>query len=127
MYDSSIPLDSSYTNTEAPYFINRDDSIFVYPAPTVAVENGVMVEWQYLPLDLSLTTTSENIKLARENHDLLVLGLNMWNFGDKQLFDKQWAMKALFEEWMQRLLQEWSSDIESWYIEETPVNLDSYS
>jgi len=37
VYDSSIPLDSSYNNTEAPYFINRDDSIFVYPAPTQVV------------------------------------------------------------------------------------------
>ena len=120
VYDSSIPLDSAYNNTEAPYFINRDDSIFVYPAPTQAVENGVMVEWQYLPLDLALTTTSENIKLARENHDLLVLGLNMWNFGDKQLFDKQWVQKGLFEEWMLRLLQEWGMDIESSYSETMP-------
>jgi hypothetical protein len=45
-----------------------------------------------------VATTSANIKLASEYHDLLVMGLNMRTFGDKQLFDKQAVMKVAFEE-----------------------------
>jgi hypothetical protein len=62
------------------------------------VTDGIVIDGQYIPLDLTVATTSANIKLASEYHDLLVMGLNMRTFGDKQLFDKQAVMKVAFEE-----------------------------
>lgn len=115
MYDTSIGIDSSATDTNNPYCIVRDGSIFLYPAPTEAVTWGLVVDWQYLPIDLTITTTSANIKLPVEYHDVMLSGLNMWNYWDKQIFDKQWVMKQAFEEWMMRIIEEWWADIESWY------------
>lgn len=115
IYDTSVAIDSEATDTNNPYCIQRDDSIFLYPAPTEAITDWLIIDWQYMPLDLTLATTSSWIKLASEYHDLLVIGLNMWTFGDKQLFDKQWVQKVAFEEGMIRLVEEWWADIESWY------------
>ena len=39
----------------------------------------------------------------------------MWNFGDKQLFDKQVLSKQLFEEWVSEIISEWASDVETAY------------
>lgn len=114
-YDTSMGVDSDYTDTNNPYCLVRDGSIFVYPAPSSVITDGLVIEWQYVPLDLALVTESASIKLPVEYHDILVTGLNMRTFGDKQLFDKQAIQKAMFEEWMMRLIAEWWADIESAY------------
>lgn len=115
IHDSSTPIDSDYDNYNKPYCIERDGSIFLYPAPTEALDDWLVVDWQYLPLDLTLTTVSANIKLESEYHDVLLHWLNMWNFGDKQLFDKQVLSKQLFEEWVSEIISEWASDVETAY------------
>lgn len=115
IYDTSIAVDSEASDTNNPYCIVRDGSIFLYPAPTVAVTGWIVVDWQYIPLDLTLATTSANIKLPVEYHDILLSGLNMWNYWDKQIFDKQGLMKQAFEEWITRMIDEWWADIESAY------------
>lgn len=110
VHDTSFPIDNDYTNTNKPYCIIRDGSIFVYPAPTKAISDWIIVEWQYLPLDLELTTLSVSIKLWSEYHDVMISGLNMWNFGDKQLFDKKALSKQEYEDWITRIIDEWWSD-----------------
>jgi hypothetical protein len=40
-------------------------------------------------MDLTLTNTSDEIKLAPEYHNILVKGLNNLVFGEKQVYDKQ--------------------------------------
>ena len=115
IYDTSVAVDSEASDTNNPYCIVRDGSIFLYPAPTVAVTGWIVVDWQYIPLDLTLSTTSANIKLPAEYHDILLSGLNMWNYWDKQIFDKQGLMKQAFEEWITRMIDEWWADIESAY------------
>lgn len=119
-YDTSMWVDSEYTDINNPYCIVRDGSIFLYPAVSSVITDGLVIEWQYIPLDLTLATASTSIKLPVEYHDLLVIGLNMWTFWDKQLFDKQSIQKNLFEEGMIRIIQEWGMDIENWYTEELP-------
>ena len=126
MYDSSTRIDSLYVDSENPYCIVRDDSVFIYPAPTEVVTDWVVAEWQYQPFNLELTTESKYIKLKSEHHDILIAGLNARTFGDKQLFDKQAQSKALFEEWMKRMEREWWMDMESWYISEEPADLVDY-
>lgn len=115
VYDTSIAVDSEASNENNPYCIQRDGSIFLYPAPTNVVADWIIIEWQYVPLDLEIATESSNIKLASEYHDILVSWLNMWNFWDKQLFDKQAVMKAQFEEGMARMIDEWWQDVENAY------------
>jgi len=115
MYDTSTGVDNDYENENIPYCIVRDGSIFVYPAPTEVISDWIVVEWQYIPLDLETTTTSDNIKLDSEYHDILLSGLNMYNFADKQLFDKKAIAKQEFEEWIARMILEWWADPESAY------------
>lgn len=115
IYNKSVQIDSLYGDEENPYIIDRDDSIFLYPAVSSVVTDAIIVDGQYLPLDLELTTTSANIKLKSEYHDILIKGLNMWNFWDKQLFDKEAIAKQQFEEWIASMIDEWWQDIESWY------------
>jgi hypothetical protein len=64
------------------------------------------MDGQYIPLDLELATTSAFIKLPSEYHDILVSGLNMWNFADKQLFDKKALAKQEYEEGIARMIDE---------------------
>jgi len=116
LHDTSTAVDSEATDINNPYCIVRDGSVFLYPAPSAVVVDGIVIDGQYIPLDLTVATTSASIKLDSEYHDLLIVGLNMRTFGDKQLFDKQAVMKVAFEEWMMRLIEEWWADIESAYV-----------
>jgi hypothetical protein len=113
MYNSSVAVDS--WDMENPYCIERDWSVFIYPAIPTVIAEAIVMDGQYIPLDLELATTSVNIKLALEYHDILISGLNMWNFWDKQLFDKKAVAKQEYEEWIARMISEWWQDIESWY------------
>lgn len=119
-YDTSHPIDNDYKDYTKPYFINRDDSIFVYPAPTEIVADALIIEGNYLPLLLELDTLSASIKLAPDNHDILLYGLNMWNFWDKMLINKQIEQKNLYDAWLKTLISQWWMDMESGYIQEEP-------
>lgn len=116
VYDSS-PIQTEltdYDNKEAPIVIQRDWSYFIYPALT---DTGwsIRVEWAYMPLPLTLATTSKSIKLKNEYHDVMINWINMYVFGEKQLFDKQQLMKGLYEEWVAKIISEWAMDMESGY------------
>ena len=119
-YDTSHPIDNDYKDYTKPYFINRDDSIFVYPSPTEIVADALIIEGNYLPLPLELDTLSASIKLAPDNHDILLYGLNMWNFWDKMLINKQIEQKNLYDASLKTLISQWWMDMESGYIQEEP-------
>lgn len=114
-YDTSIAVDSDYTDTNNPYCIERDGSIYIYPAPTTSVTSGIVIDGNYQPLALELTTLSAAIKLAADSHDLLLYGLNMMNFADKLLVDKQIAQKQLLDAGIATLITQGWADMESWY------------
>ena len=120
IYNSVTWKEIDYEDYENPFVINRDWSLFLYPVSTTTQTNWFRLEWKYIPLDLETTTVESEIKIWSEYHDTMIVWLNWYIFAEKQQFDKQSLMKAWFEEWMQRMLQEWAMDIESWYIEEQP-------
>lgn len=114
IYDSS-PISTEltdYTDTNKPIVIQRDWSLFLYPAITDST-GSYRIEWQYIPLPLTLATTSDNIKLGKEYHKILVYGLNEICFEDKMLFDKAAVYKNLFEAGVNTIVEEWSMDIET--------------
>ncbi len=64
IYDTSpFNNESEYDDYDNPIVIQRDWSLFLFPVPLQAVSDGLKVEWQYIPLPLTLLTTSDNIKL----------------------------------------------------------------
>lgn len=122
LYDSSL-YDSyqEVTNPkwhEKPYWILRDGSIFLIPIPKK--DGELYMEWKYIPLDLELTSTSDEIKLAPEYHNILVKGLNSLVFGEKQVFDKQQLWESYYLQAIQQMQVEWCFENESAYHVEDP-------
>ena len=103
---------------EQPYWILRDGSIFLIPIPKK--DGELYLEWKYIPLDLELTTDSDEIKLAPEYHNILVKGLNSLVFGEKQVFDKQQLREWSYNQAIQQMQTEWSFEMESAYHVEDP-------
>ena len=115
IYDASINTDYEINKNDAPYWVLRDGSIFIYPTPTTSIANWLRLEWKYIPLDLQLTNTSEDIKLAPEYHNILVKGMNSLVFWEKQVFDKQQLREWYYLQAINQMQTEWCFDNESWY------------
>ena len=115
IYDASINTDYEINKNDDPYWVLRDGSIFIYPTPTTSIANWLRLEWKYIPLDLQLTDTSEDIKLAPEYHNILVKGLNSLVFWEKQVFDKQQLREWYYLQAINQMQTEWCFDNESFY------------
>lgn len=117
LYDSSL-----YTSEqdivdphfhEHPYAILRDGSIFLVPIPK---KDGYLhIEWKYIPLDLELTSDSDEIKLPHEYHNIMIKGLNSLVFWAKQVYDKQQLWEWYYQQWIQQIQTEWCFENESAY------------
>jgi hypothetical protein len=117
LYDNEKELTNPRWN-EQPYWILRDGSIFLVPIPEKDWE--LILEWKYIPVDLTLTNTSDEIKLAPEYHNILIKGLNGLVFWAKQVFDKQQFFEWEYYNWIKQIQEEWSFENESAYHVEDP-------
>ena len=115
IYDASINTDYHINKNSEPYWVMRDGSIFIYPVPETSITGGLRLEWKYIPLDLALTDTESDIKLAPEYHNILVKGLNSFVFWEKQVFDKQQLRESYYLQAIQQMQIEWCFDNESGY------------
>ena len=115
LYDASINIDYEINKNKKPYWILRDGSIFIYPIPEEDIEWWLRLEWKYIPLDLELTSTQADIKLAPEYHNILVKWLNHLVFGDKQVYDKQQLRESYYLQAIQQMQTEWCFENESFY------------
>ena len=113
IFDTSVRIDDEWDGK--PYCINRDWSIFLYPAPKEDKAGWLRIQGQYMPIDLLLTSLSADIKLPVEYHNILLLWLNMYCFGDKQMVEKKQESMQEYEVALSRLWEEGWADIESWY------------
>jgi hypothetical protein len=120
LYDASINIDYEINKNKKPYWILRDGSIFIYPIPEEDIEWWLRLEWKYIPLDLELTSTQADIKLAPEYHNILVKWLNHLVFGDKQVYDKQQLRESYYLQAIQQMQTEWCFENESFYHVEDP-------
>ena len=117
LYDSSLyTSEQDVVNPhfhEKPYWILRDGSIFLIPIPKKDWE--LYMEWKYIPLDLELTSDSDEIKLPHEYHNIMVKGLNSLIFWAKQVYDKQQLWEWYYQQWIQQIQTEWCFENESAY------------
>lgn len=116
IFDTSVRDDDNWDGK--PYCINRDWSIFLYPTPKKSVEWWITIQAQYLPVDLAMDSTTADIKLPPEYHNILLIWLNMYCFGDKQMIEKKIQTEQEYENALARATSEGWADIEDWY--ETP-------
>jgi hypothetical protein len=119
IYNNLLWDDNEYSDYDNPYVVNRNGSNFLYPIPKETT-GTIRVEWKYIPLDLELTTVSTNIKLPEEYHDILILWLNYWILWQLRKYEEQAIMKNAYEEWIQRMINEWWQETESFYLEKEP-------
>lgn len=105
-WNSNLSIDSidqlaSDGNYEQFYQI-RDGSIFIYPAPTESVSNGLKIEALISLPDLTVTSVStaifpKNTEL-REYHYIIAQGLRADIFALQGLFDKKDVAEAEFND-----------------------------
>ena len=110
LYDSDKEITDKNTK---PYCIIRDGSLFLVPVPDKDWE--LYIEGKYIPLDLILTNTSDEIKLPAEYHNILVKWLNSLVFWEKQIFDKQQLWEWYYQNGIKQIQVEWSMENESAY------------
>lgn len=122
LYDTSLYDDFKELTdkNKKPYAILRDGSIFVYPIPDKNITGGLVIEWKYIPVDLELTTQSDDIKLPPEDHNIIVKWLNSMVFGEKQVFDKQQLWEWYYQQAVKQMQVDGCFDNESWYHVEDP-------
>ena len=117
VYDTSLynnEKDLTDKNNK-PYAILRDGSIFIIPIPEEDISWGLVIEWKYIPIDLTLATTSDEIKLPPEDHNIIVKWLNSMVFWEKQIFDKQQLWEWYYQQAVKSMQVDGCFDNESWY------------
>lgn len=122
VYDTSLYTDFKQLEdkNQKPYWILRDWSVFIVPTPDKSITWGLVIEWKYIPVDLELTTESDDIKLPPEDHNIIVKWLNSMVFGEKQVFDKQQLWESYYKQAVHDMQVDWCFDNESWYNVEDP-------
>lgn len=120
IYDTEISNKLEENRAVKPYGIIRDGSIFIQPTPTEDILQGLVIQGKYIPMDLVMTDTADEIKLPAEYHDVLLAGLNKLIFAEKQIYDKFNFWKQEYEEGVMNTKIEWAFENESWYIVEEP-------
>lgn len=103
-------LDNSNLDEKYPIYVRADEnSIFINPAPTEAVTEWLVIQATYTPLDLQLTDAEVDIKLPREYHNILALGLEQYIRWYRQVDTKRSiAMQRYLTEKQKMLSDQWA-------------------
>lgn len=112
LYDNEKELTDKH---EKPYAIIRDGSVFIIPIPDKDISWWLVLEWKYIPVDLTLSSTSDDIKLPPEDHNIIVKWLNSMVFWEKQIFDKQQLWEWYYQNAVKQMQVDGCFDNESWY------------
>ena len=95
---TSLNFDWNYylneQNPDSPIFYIADNSVFIAPAPTVAITNWIQVKWIKNIPDYTIDTTEAQMKLPIPYHYILVQWLLPY------FYKKRWDMqKSSYENW----------------------------
>lgn len=104
------------------FFLVNDNSYFIYPAPTEALVDSIIVYWIADPIDVVSWWTEASIRLPLEYHDLLILWMKylyLWS----RWVDFVWAKNDALVEFNNELNRAlmWLSDrIDTTFESEMP-------
>lgn len=90
----------------SPFYTIKDQSIFIFPAPTVAVTNWIKIFSIQQPADVTTSSSESDIKIAPRFHNAIVYGMiaDYWNANGRDdkwnkydaMFITQWDMMVKF-------------------------------
>lgn len=94
-----------------PFFIISDKSVFIYPAPPVAVTWWIKFYWIWDPCDLTTTSTEWDIKIPLEFHDLIPLGMIPYCYQSRWMINEKNDARNEFLQETQRMISNLSDRI----------------
>lgn len=104
--DKTTDFLETETTTTNPFFRIADQSIFIYPTPTEAIVNGLMIEWirelpDLLEADASSLTA---IKIPTNYHRVLAMGMVEYIYLMRQLREEATIARQRYEESISEML-----------------------
>ena len=113
---NTMPLDLHYYKENQPkndpFYTISDNSIFIFPIPDDTIVNWLLLYWISDPIDLTLSTDEQNIKIPLEYHYLLSLWMKRYFFASRYMLnEKNDAIAELNMEKQKMLKQLWLRQI----------------
>ena len=72
-----------------PFWYIQDNSIFIYPAPTTVVTEGIKLECIHAPADLTISSTSDDIEIPTQFHKVISTGLKQYIYQSQGKLNEQ--------------------------------------
>lgn len=88
-----------------PFYTVKDQSIFIFPAPTVAVTAGLKIFSIQQPADVTTSSTETDIKIAPRFHNTIVYGMvaDYWYANGRE--DKWNLFEQKFTTWWDQMVK----------------------
>lgn len=80
-----------------PFFYIQDTSIFIYPAPQVAITGGLEMYVIHKPADLTLTSTEADIEIPAQFHRIIADGLAWYIYLSQGKLNEAQVQKQIYE------------------------------
>lgn len=111
--------------TTDPFYYISDDSFFVYPAPTSAVTDWLKLEVLYTPLDLTSTSTEDDIKISPRFHKVIIAGMRALVFEARMLINEATDAQNKYEVAKTNMIAQLKGR-NQWIVQVQDPNLNSY-
>lgn len=89
-YEEHQPIDD-------PFYIVQDNSYFIYPKPTESAADRVILYWIQDPLDVTTSSTQDDMKVPQECDDVIPLGMKMYYYGSVTKINEKNDAKVEYE------------------------------
>lgn len=109
-------------STSTPFYCIKDESIFVFPAPTEVVSEWLQLEVIYTPLDLSSSWVEADIALTREYHYILTEGMKQYCYHASNKINEANNARELYEIEKRKMI-EYLQERKAWDIYEEMPNI----
>lgn len=83
---------------ENPIFIIADNSVFIYPKPSINVTWGIRASVTTIPRDLLIDDEESAIKLQRQHHKVLVYGVIPYIYTQRWMLNEAWVSMQMYEQ-----------------------------
>ena len=98
---TNLEFDMDYYKTNQskldPIYTVQDNSVFIYPAPTEVVAEGIKMNIIYQPNDLTISSVESDIVIAPRFHRTIVSGIKYKIYALKQMMNESQLAKADYD------------------------------